>query len=90
MKKLAYFLMRYADLKGFRAIQIETAHDKVAWVWSHPPEPYQATVVAEFKSWDVEKEEEVEGVKTGKKIKPFGDVKQQFTKVYVDLKPNQK
>ena len=89
MKKLAYFIMRYADAQGFRGSQIECAHDKVNWVWMHPPEPYKAELISAFNSWDLEEDEEINGEKTGKKIKPFGEVRQRFTKVYVTLKPEE-
>jgi hypothetical protein len=89
MKKLAYFLMRYADSQGFRGIQIECAHDKVNWVWMNPPAPYKAELIAKFNSWDSLEDEEVDGKKTGKQIKTFGEVRQAFTKVYVELKPRE-
>jgi hypothetical protein len=90
MKNLAHFVMRYAELNGFRGIQIECAHDKVNWVWTNPPSPYEAITVSEFNTWDIEEDEEVDGVKTGKKVKPFGEARQRLTKVYVNLKPDQK
>jgi hypothetical protein len=89
MKKLAYFIMRYADSKGFRNIQIEVLHDKVNWVWTHPPAPYKSEIISQFNSWDFLEDEVVDGKKTGNKINPFGEVRQIFTKIYVDLKPGQ-
>jgi hypothetical protein len=88
MKRLAYFLMHYAHAIGFRGSQIECAHDKVTWVWSHPPAPYKGEIVSEFNTWDILEDEEIQGEKTGKKIKPFGEARQRCTKVYVHLRPN--
>ena len=87
MKKLAYFLMNYAHSIGFRGIQIECGHDKVHWVWTHPPEPYKAELVSEFNTWDCWTEEENDSEKTGKTTNPFGEAKQRMTKVYVHLRP---
>jgi hypothetical protein len=36
MKVLAFYLMRKAAEKGYRGINIETVHDAVAHVWTHP------------------------------------------------------
>lgn len=83
MKKLAYFLMHYASELGFRGIQIECAHDKVTWVWMHPPAPYHSHLISQFNSWECEVDQD------GIMVKPFGDVRQTFTKVYVDLRPGE-
>ena len=83
MRKLANFLMRYADQEGFRGIQIETASDAACRVWSNPPEPFKATVVSQFRSEDYSEEEEVDGIK--RQVNPYGAAKQHMAKVYVDL-----
>ncbi|KAF2263277.1 hypothetical protein CC78DRAFT_466186 [Lojkania enalia] len=52
MAGLARWLMREAELKGFRTIQIECAHDTVTHVWSHPDKarrPYWGTIVSQIK-----------------------------------------
>ena len=83
MKKLAQWLMRYADGQGFRGIQIECLNDAVAYVWSHPPEPYKGIVVSEFDSDKYTEEQEVDGVK--QQVHPFGAAVQHQSKIYVEL-----
>ena len=94
MRKLANWLMRYADQEGFRGIQIECLADAVIHVWSHPPEPFGGGVVSEFQTESYE-EEEVEGEggeKAGAEKRmwnPFNGARQRCAKVYVDLKPEE-
>lgn len=78
MSGLARWLMREADQKGFRGIQIECVADAVTHVWSTAEPPYKASVVSELhtKTWQDE-----EG-KLG-----FAPADQRVTKCYVDLKP---
>lgn len=80
MGKLARFLMREAAAKGYRLINIETAHDAVYHVWMHPPPPFKAELVSYFTPDDYEIEED------GKKVKPYLPSKQQMSKVVVHLK----
>lgn len=81
MKKLAQFLMRHAAEQGFRAIQIECAHDAVTHTWCNPPKPFKGHLISSFDTATYEETDE----KTGKKVNPFGAAKQVVTKVYVDL-----
>lgn len=83
MRKMANWLMRYANELGFRAIQIECAADAVNWVWTHPPAPFTATEVAAFNTHEYHEEKEVDGVK--KEVNPFGAAKQRVSKVFVEL-----
>lgn len=78
MSGLARWLMREADAKGFRGIQIECVSDAVTHVWSKPPAPYKGVVASEFHTGTFTDEE-------GKK--PFEPAQQRITKCYVDLKP---
>ncbi|KAF1816515.1 hypothetical protein P152DRAFT_454772 [Eremomyces bilateralis CBS 781.70] len=80
MKKAAWWLMREAARKGFTAIQIECVHDAVTHVWSHPPEPFKADVVASFDSKTLEYEDA-----DGNKTKPFYPAKQVVSAIYVRL-----
>lgn len=78
MGGLARWLMREADARGFRAIQIESVNDGVEHVWSKPPAPYKGTVVAKFNAGTyVDKE--------GRKV--FEPAVQSVSKIYVDLQP---
>ncbi|KAI8623382.1 hypothetical protein F5Y19DRAFT_468541 [Xylariaceae sp. FL1651] len=65
MKSLSHFVMHDAHARGFKKIEILVLHDAVSKVWSNPPAPYTAEVVAQT---DI-REGEVEV--DGKKIKPF-------------------
>lgn len=78
MSGLARWLMREADAKGYKGIQIETVHPVVGAVWSNPPAPYKGTVVSSFhtKEWTDEE---------GKKAFAPADV--EICKIFVDLKP---
>ncbi|KAF2464338.1 uncharacterized protein BDR25DRAFT_307318 [Lindgomyces ingoldianus] len=78
MSGLARWLMREADVRGWRGIQIECVHDKVSYTWANPEKPYKGTIVSKFdtKTWTNEE---------GKKA--FEPADQVITKVYVDLKP---
>lgn len=80
MGNLARFLMREAKLKGFRAIQIECAHDAVTHVWLHPPAPFKAELVTELDMATFEMDGE-----GGEKSLVFAPSKQLCTKVYVTL-----
>ena len=81
MRKLANFLMREAALAGFQHINIECLHDAVTHVWSHPPEPFKGTIVAQFDSVTWEEKDE----KTGETYHPFHPSKQKGSKIQVDL-----
>jgi GNAT superfamily N-acetyltransferase len=83
MKKMANWLMRYADEQGFRGIQIEAINDAVTHVWSQPPAPYKGTIVSEFNTGEYREEQESDGVNT--EANPFSAAKQRCTKIYVDL-----
>jgi len=85
MKKLAQFLMRYTVGQGFRGIQIECLADAVIEVWSHPPPPFQATVICEFNTEDYYEDEQING--SVKKVRPFDEAKQRAARIFVDLKP---
>lgn len=78
MSGLARWLMREADAKGYKGIQIETVHPAVQAVWSKPPEPYKGTVASSFHTQEWTDEE-------GKK--PFAPANVQICKIFVDLKP---
>jgi hypothetical protein len=77
MAQLARWLMREADAKGFRGIQIEAFNDAVTHVWSHPEAPYKGTIVSELHT-DTWKDEE------GKLA--FAPAHCRLTKIYVNLK----
>ena len=85
MKKLAQFLMRQADALGYRGIQIEAAHDAVAKTWLEPPEPFRGELVGRFDCGTYEVEEEREGEKTGRMVKPFAPSVQAISKIYCHL-----
>lgn len=78
MAALARWLMREADARGFRGIQIEAIADAVTHVWSTAEPPYRGLVVSEFSTgtWRDEKGELA-----------FAPAQQRITKCYVDLKP---
>ena len=78
MGGLARFQMRWAKENGWRAISIGASNDAVAHVWSNPPTPFKTTVVYKMNSWEFpEKGEKGEN--------PFGDRRQTFWSLYVDL-----
>ncbi|KAF2625804.1 hypothetical protein BU25DRAFT_111555 [Macroventuria anomochaeta] len=77
MAGLARWLMREADARGFRGIQIEALADAVTHVWSTSEPPYKGVVISEFHT-DTWKDE-------GGNI-AFAPAHQRVTKVYVDLK----
>lgn len=81
MKNLAQFLMRQARIEGYKHINIECLHDAVTYVWSHPPEPAKATIVAQFDLGTWEDKDET----TGKMVKTFAPSKQVASKIQVDL-----
>ena len=78
MARLARWLMREADARGFRGIQIEALADAVTHVWSTAEPPYKGAVVSEFHT-DTWKDEEGN--------LGFAPVHQRATKCYVELKP---
>jgi hypothetical protein len=78
MAGMARWLMREADTRGFRGIQIECVHDAVTHVWSNPPAPYKGGVVSEFHTGTYKDDE-------GKLF--FAPAQQRITKCYVELKP---
>lgn len=78
MAGLARWLMREADSRGFRGIQIECVADAVTHVWSAPEHPYRGTIVSEFHT-DTHTDE------AGSL--PFAPAHQRITKCYVNLKP---
>jgi hypothetical protein len=77
MSGTARWLMREAALKGFRGIQIEAVHDKVAAVWSKAEPPFKGYIASQVDMGNLE----VKGVK------PFSPATQVVSKIYVDLKP---
>ncbi|KAF2748162.1 hypothetical protein M011DRAFT_476778 [Sporormia fimetaria CBS 119925] len=77
MAGMARWLMREADAKGFRAIQIETIASAVEHVWREPPKPYKGSMVTEFNTETWRDEERKKG---------FGETSQQVCKIYVELK----
>jgi hypothetical protein len=78
MAGLARWLMREADARGFRGIQIEALADAVTHVWSTAEPPYKGQVISEFHT-DTWKDE------NGNLA--FAPSHQRITKCYVDLKP---
>lgn len=77
MKALAHAMMRKAAADGFRGIQILCLHDAVNAVWTHPPAPFRADIVARF-NCATDDDEEVR--------RAFEGSDQEITKVYVTLK----
>lgn len=81
MKKLAHWVMREVDGRGYRGIQIECAHDAVNHVWLNPPKPFRGELISSLDTAEYWKEDE-----EGKKVKPFGEAATQVvTKIYVTL-----
>jgi len=78
MSGLARWLMREADARGFRAIQIECAHEAVHHIWSKAPAPYKSVIVSECQTATYEDE-------NGEK--PFLPADLLISKCYVELKP---
>ncbi|KAF2790751.1 hypothetical protein K505DRAFT_327367 [Melanomma pulvis-pyrius CBS 109.77] len=78
MSGTARWLMREAAAEGYRGVQIEALHDKVAWVWSHPEEPFRGSVVSQVDMATFVDEE-------GKKV--FEPATQTGSKIFVHLKP---
>ncbi|KAH5301820.1 hypothetical protein HBI42_188540 [Parastagonospora nodorum] len=76
--ELARWVMREADARGYRGIQITCWEDRVTRVWSEPESPYRGSVVSEF-------EMETWKDKVGKIA--FRPCKQVANKCYVKLKP---
>jgi hypothetical protein len=78
MSGLARWLMREAESKGYRGVQIECLADAVTHVWSEPQEPFKGKVVSEFDmaTW-----------RDGEGKLAFEPCKQRATKCYVELKP---
>jgi hypothetical protein len=78
MSGMARWLMREADTRGFRAIQIECVHDAVHHVWSNPPAPYKGTVVCEFQAATYKDENGAH---------PFQPADVGISKLYIELAP---
>jgi hypothetical protein len=78
MSGLARWLMREAESKGYRGVQIECLADAVTHVWSEPQEPFRGEVVSEFNmaTW-----------RDGEGKLAFEPCTQRATKCYVELKP---
>jgi hypothetical protein len=74
---MARWLMREADSRGFRGIQIEAMHDAVHYTWANPLPPYKGIVASEFRTESFVDED-------GEN--PFEGAKQRVSKVYVELK----
>jgi hypothetical protein len=74
---LARHMMRKTAAEGFRGILIQCLHDSVCRVWTNPPEPFRAEILARFHCGEDEDEEV--------RRKFFGSV-QEITKVYVTLR----
>ncbi|POS73642.1 hypothetical protein DHEL01_v207967 [Diaporthe helianthi] len=74
---LARHMMREYAAAGFRGIQIQCLHDSVFRVWSCPPEPFSAEVVARFHCGEDE-DEEVR--------RSFSGSVQEVSKVFVTLR----
>ncbi|KAL4876763.1 hypothetical protein BJY04DRAFT_199426 [Aspergillus karnatakaensis] len=79
-KKMAQWLMWDAAEKGFRAINIECFHDAVHHIWTNPPAPFRAELVAIVRADEYEAEED------GKTVRPYAHVTQALSKVNVHLK----
>ncbi|RDW68684.1 uncharacterized protein DSM5745_08444 [Aspergillus mulundensis] len=79
-KSMAHWLMWDAAEKGFRGINIECYHDAVNHIWTRPPPPFKADLVAKVRVNEYEKEE------NGRTVRPFPHVAQALTKVYVHLR----
>lgn len=77
---VAHWLMWEAKGKGFRGVQIETAHAAMEKVWMNPPGDFKAEMVSWFEC--EEYEEEGEG---GGKVKVFEPCRLKCTKIYVSL-----
>ncbi|KAF2184114.1 hypothetical protein K469DRAFT_710024 [Zopfia rhizophila CBS 207.26] len=77
MSGLARWLMREADQKGYRGIQIECVNDAVHYTWSNPPAPYKAVVASSFDTRTFEQDGKI----------AFAPAEQFISKVYVELKP---
>ncbi|KAJ5112382.1 hypothetical protein N7532_000427 [Penicillium argentinense] len=79
MKAAAEELMRRSAKLGFRAIQIESASPAVERVWSKPPEPFRASVVAQFRTEEVEQEQD------GGVVNPFEPARINIARIFVEL-----
>lgn len=77
MAGLARWLMREAAARGYKTITIEPVSDAVSSVWEKAEEPFTATRVSSFVTSEYVDED-------GKK--PFGGVRQECVKIWVDLK----
>ncbi|OCK79229.1 hypothetical protein K432DRAFT_383253 [Lepidopterella palustris CBS 459.81] len=76
MKKSSWWLMREAAGRGYRGIQIETAHDAVTHTWLHPPSPFEGVLVCRLDCKTYEADGE----------KPFEPATQVLSKIYVVLR----
>ncbi|KAL5342691.1 hypothetical protein BJX70DRAFT_269168 [Aspergillus crustosus] len=80
-KTMAHWLMWDAAERGFRGIGIECFHDAVHHIWTNPPAPFKADLIAKITVDEYEKEG-----KDGEKTRPYPHVTQALSKVYVHLK----
>ena len=80
MTGMSHWLMREAELKGFRGIQIEGVHDAVTATWMSPRAPFKAELVASFDTAACEEEGP-----NGEQVSPFAPVKLVVTRIYVTL-----
>ena len=78
MAELARWVMREADARGYRVVQITCLEDRVTRVWSEPEKPYRGEVVSrlEMETWR-DKEGRI----------AFRPCKQVASRCYVNLKP---
>ncbi|KAF2151843.1 hypothetical protein K461DRAFT_286739 [Myriangium duriaei CBS 260.36] len=81
MAGLARFLMREAQLNGFKGVNIVAMNDAVTHVWTNPKQQgMKGEVTAEF--WSPDYEEEDAG---GKKVNPFFPAEQQISRIWLCL-----
>ncbi|KAE8360294.1 hypothetical protein BDV27DRAFT_161821 [Aspergillus caelatus] len=80
MKGTAWWLMREAKRWGYEVIEIRTGSAAVRRVWENPPEPFRATVMAEF----VVGEYEVVDAE-GRKRRPFQGINAERCRLRIDL-----
>jgi hypothetical protein len=79
-KGLAHWLMYEAKGKGYKAVQIETAHPAVERVWMAPPSEFKAEMVGAFETGSYEEEVEGRGM-----VRVFEPAEVRCTKIWVDL-----
>ncbi|KAK4034578.1 hypothetical protein C8A01DRAFT_38970 [Parachaetomium inaequale] len=79
-KGLAHWLMFEARGRGYRGVQIETAHEAVERVWMNPPAGFKAEMVGAFETGSYEEEVERRGM-----VRVFEPAQLRCTKIWVDL-----